>query len=104
MNAFLQDLRHAWRMLLKSPGFTAVTVLSLIVGHGMTLTALGIAAGLAGAFALTRLIASLLFGIGANDPTTFLGISALLLLAAFLACYLPARRAAKLNPMVALTR
>ncbi len=79
-------------------------VLNLIVGHGMTLTIVGIVAGLAGAFGLTRLMANLLFSVGANDPVTFVAISLLLGAVAFLACYLPARRAAKLDPMIALAR
>jgi len=79
-------------------------VLRMIVRQGMTLTLLGIATGLIGALALTRIIAGLLFGVGATDPVTFIGISLLLLTVAFLACYLPARRAAKLDPMIALAR
>jgi putative ABC transport system permease protein len=79
-------------------------VLKLIIGHGMTLTIIGVCAGLAGAFGLTRLIANLLFGVTANDPATFIGIAFLLISVAFLACYLPARRAAKLDPMIALSR
>jgi putative ABC transport system permease protein len=79
-------------------------VLKLIIGHGMTLTVIGVSAGLAGAFGLTRLIANLLFGVAANDPGTFIGIALLLTGVAFLACYLPARRAAKLDPMIALSR
>jgi putative ABC transport system permease protein len=70
----------------------------------MTLAAIGVVAGLAGAFSLTRMIANLLFGVGASDPATFVGISFLLLAVAFIACYLPARRAAKLDPVIALSR
>ncbi len=79
-------------------------VLKLVVGHGMALALLGVAAGLAGALGLTRLIAKLLFGVSANDPGTFVAIALLLVLVSFLACYLPARRASKLDPMIALTR
>jgi putative ABC transport system permease protein len=79
-------------------------VLQLIVRHGMSLTVIGIAIGLAGAFALTRLLASLLFGVGATDPATFLWISVLLAAVSFFACYLPARRAARLDPIKALAR
>ncbi|MEY2531026.1 MAG: hypothetical protein QOI96_1111, partial [Verrucomicrobiota bacterium] len=77
-------------------------VLRLVVRQGMTLTLIGVIAGLAGAFALTRVISNLLFGVDANDPATFLGLSLLLMTVAFIACYLPARRAAKLDPMIAL--
>jgi putative ABC transport system permease protein len=79
-------------------------VLRLVVRQGMTLTVIGIIAGLAGAFALTRVMANLLFGVGASDPATFFGLSLLLIGVAFIACYLPARRAAKLDPMIALAR
>jgi ABC-type antimicrobial peptide transport system permease subunit len=70
----------------------------------MSLTAAGIAIGLLGAFALTRLLASLLFGIGATDANTFILIPILLAAVSFLACFVPARRAAKLDPIKALAR
>jgi putative ABC transport system permease protein len=79
-------------------------VLRMIVRQGMTLTIIGVGVGLLGAFALTRVIANLLFGVGASDPATFVAISFLLVGVAFIACYLPARRAAKLDPMIALAR
>jgi putative ABC transport system permease protein len=79
-------------------------VLRLIVRQGMSLTLIGIAIGLAGAFALTRLLASLLFDVGATDPATFLWIPVLLAAVSFFACYLPARRAARLDPIKALAR
>src|SRR6201993_3490477 len=79
-------------------------VLGLVVRQGMTLSVIGVAVGLAGAFALTRLIANLLFNVRPDDPTTYLAISLLLGAVAFLACYLPARRAAKLDPVIALSR
>jgi putative ABC transport system permease protein len=85
-------------------GAQARDVLKLIVRQGMSLTVVGIVVGLAGAFALTRLLANLLFGVGATDPTTFLWIPVLLAAVSFLACYIPARRAAKLNPLTALSR
>ncbi|HEY4099819.1 MAG TPA: ABC transporter permease [Gemmatimonadales bacterium] len=77
-------------------------VVRLIVGNGGRLIAVGVVVGLAGAFALTRLIASLLFGVSATDLPTF-GITALVLAAVgFMACYLPARRAGRIDPVIAL--
>ena len=83
-------------------GATTRDVLKLIVGRGMKLTAVGVLIGVSGAYALTRLMRGLLFNISATDPITFVLISLLLTLAAFLACYIPARRATKVNPLVAL--
>src|SRR5438477_247630 len=77
-------------------------ILRLVVRQGMTLALIGVIAGLAGAFALTRVIANLLFGVGASDPVTFSATSLLLIFVSLIACYLPARRAARLNPTVAL--
>jgi putative ABC transport system permease protein len=85
-------------------GAQACDVLKLVVRQGMSLTAVGIAVGLLGAFALTRLLASLLFGVGPTDPNTFIWIPVLLAAVSFLACFIPARRAAKLDPIKALAR
>jgi putative ABC transport system permease protein len=77
-------------------------VLTMILGQGLRTVLIGIAIGLAGSLALSRVIASLLFGVTATDPLTFAAVILLLVAAAMLACYLPARRAARIDPMVAL--
>jgi len=78
------------------------SVARLVVGQGLALTLIGIAVGLAGAFALTRLMASLVFGVSATDPVTFAAVALLLVAVAVAASYLPARRAARIDPMEAL--
>jgi predicted permease len=83
-------------------GAQASDVLKLIVRNGMTLTLIGTAAGLAGAFALTRLMEAMLFGVTPTDVGTFATVSLVLIVVALLACYLPARRATKVDPLVAL--
>src|SRR6185295_7986084 len=77
-------------------------LLALVLGQGMRLTLLGVGIGVAAALALTRIIRSLLYGVTPTDPATFTGVTLILLLVALLACWVPARRAAKVDPMEAL--
>lgn len=77
-------------------------VLKLVLSQGMILTLIGVALGAAGALSLTRLMKSLLFGVSATDPVTFIAIALLLAAVALLASYVPARRATKIDPLVAL--
>jgi putative ABC transport system permease protein len=83
-------------------GARAPDVLALILRSGLTMTLIGVVIGLSGALALTRVMRTLLFGVTPTDTLTFVAVSAVLIVVALLACYLPARRASKVDPLVAL--
>ena len=77
-------------------------ILRLILGQGTKLTFIGVAIGLAAAFGLSRFLSSLLYGVKPTDPLTFLGVTIMLVLVTLMACYIPARRAMRVDPLVAL--
>ena len=83
-------------------GARQLDVLKLVVRQGMSLVLIGVGIGLLGAIGLTRVMSGLLFGVTAKDPMTFASVATLLAVVAFVACYIPARRATKVDPLVAL--
>jgi ABC-type antimicrobial peptide transport system permease subunit len=83
-------------------GAERAQIFKLVLGHGMLLTGIGIAAGVGGALALSRVMSTMLFGVKPRDPLTFAATAAVLALAAFAACCLPARRATAVEPVIAL--
>ena len=86
----------------KALGAQTIDLIRLVVSQGMKLALLGVVLGVAGAYGLTRLLATLLYGVSPTDPLTFAGVVLLALIVTFLACWIPARRAAKVNPIIAL--
>jgi putative ABC transport system permease protein len=83
-------------------GATPTAVLRMVLGQGLALVVSGLVIGLVGALALTRLMSSLLFGVTPTDPVTFAGVALVFLFAALAACYMPARRATRIDPLIAL--
>jgi ABC-type antimicrobial peptide transport system permease subunit len=83
-------------------GAPAGQVLRRVVRHGVALAAVGVALGIAGSFAVTRLLGSMLYDVKPGDPVTLVVVSILLMLVALVACYIPARRAIRVDPLVAL--
>jgi putative ABC transport system permease protein len=83
-------------------GARQTDVLKMVIGQGMIFTFIGLGLGLIAAFALTRVMSSLLYNVGATDPLTFVGVPLILMVVAFIACYIPARRATRVDPMIAL--
>lgn len=83
-------------------GATRTDIMRLVVGNGMLLTLVGIAIGVVASFGLTRVMQSFLFGVGATDAVTFVAVSTLLIVVALIANYIPARRATRVNPVIAL--
>jgi ABC-type antimicrobial peptide transport system permease subunit len=100
--AYLVTLRRHEFGVRLALGAQPGSLLRLVLGQGLRLAAIGIAIGLAGAVMLTRILETLLFGVSTRDPMTFLGVAILLVMAVLIACYAPARRAARIDPITAL--
>jgi putative ABC transport system permease protein len=100
--AYLVSQRRNEMGIRLALGAESKDILRLIVGEGLKLIGAGILLGLMGALMLTRLLSALLFGVSATDPLTFVIIAIVMTIVALLACYLPARRATKVDPIIAL--
>jgi putative ABC transport system permease protein len=100
--AYLVALRRHEFGVRLALGAPPASLLRLVLGQGLGLATIGIVIGLMGAVMLTRVLETLLFGVSTRDPMTFVGVATVLLLAAFIACYAPARRAAGADPIAAL--
>lgn len=83
-------------------GASSADVLKMVLGEGMRITLVGVGIGIVAALGLTRLIAKIIYGVGAADPITFGVVTVLLTGVALLACYIPARRAMRVDPIIAL--
>ena len=103
-DGLVQDALHAARGLRRSPGYalTAIAILALVFRQAMAPLAVGLLAGLAAALAVNGLLASLLVEVSPADPVTLVGTCCVLIVAALLGCWIPARRALRVDPLVAL--
>ena len=93
---------HSRNRCAYGPGRAADDVLRLVIGHGARMALVGVAIGIVAAMGLTRLMANQLFGVSPHDPFTFAGVAVLLIIVAVAACYIPARRAMRVDPIIAL--